>query len=228
VVALGAVPDEAIGIFAGQVDRQRDAIGQIRIVDIDQPLGLMQRVELIGVEDGVAGAEAHLTEPRTLAQQHRKRLRADLGIERAVVAGADHVEAAGAVGDDAGEHIEPSGRTLRVGGGDDLGRQRKAFQQRDDVDAIRLQHRAVGEIYFMQLQFVDALGNRRTRPRQKTRAHPVGDVAEAQVEACRLDLAFDKGIVRQNETRIRHRRDHAVGQNSVGVGRQRKRHGLVL
>ena len=80
----------------------------------------------------------------------------------------------------------------------------------------------------MQLQFVDALGHRRARPGQETRAHAVGDIAEAQIEAGRLDLAFDKGIFGQDQTRIRHRRDHAVGQNSVGVGRQRKRHGVVL
>jgi hypothetical protein len=46
-----------------------------------------------------------------------------------------------------------------LAGRDDRRRQRKAFQQRDDVDAIRLQYRAVGEIYFVQLQLVDALGD---------------------------------------------------------------------
>ena len=49
-----------------------------------------------------------------------------------------------------------------------------------------------------------------------------------QIEARRLDLAFDKRIFRQDQARIRHRRDHAVGQNSVGVGRERERHGAVL
>ena len=80
----------------------------------------------------------------------------------------------------------------------------------------------------MQLQLVDALGDGGVRAGQKARAHPVGDIAEAQIEARRLDLAFDKGIGRQDEARIRHRRDHAVGQNSVGVGRKRERHGAVL
>ena len=80
----------------------------------------------------------------------------------------------------------------------------------------------------MQLQLVDALGDGRAGAGQKTRAHPIGDVAEPQIEARRLDLAFDKGIVRQDQARIRHRRDHAVGQNSVGVGRKRERHGAIL
>ena len=162
-VTLGAVTDEAVGVFAGEVDAERHAVDEIGVVDIDQPLGFMQRVEFIGVEDGVAGAEAHLREPRALAQQHRKSLRADLGIERAVIAGADHVEAPRAVRDHAGEDVEPPGRTLRIGGGDDLRRQRETFQQRHDVDAIGLQHRAVGEIDLVQLQLVDPLGHRRAR-----------------------------------------------------------------
>ena len=59
-MALGAVADEAVGILAGEIDRQRDAAGEIGLVAIDQPLGGMQRVEFVGVEDGVAGAEADL------------------------------------------------------------------------------------------------------------------------------------------------------------------------
>ena len=69
----------------------------------------------------------------------------------------------------------------------------------------------------MQLQFVDALGHRRARPRQKAGADPVGDVAETQIEARRLDLAFDKGIGRQDQAGIGHRRDHAVGQDAIGA-----------
>ena len=145
-----------------------------------------------------------------------------------MIAGADHVEAPRAVGDHAGEHVEPAGRAFRIGGGDDLRRQRQAFQQRHDVDAIGLQHRAVGQIDFVQLQFVDALGHRRARPGQEARAHPIGDVAEPQIEARRLDLAFDERIGRQNQAGIRHRRDHAVGQNAIGVGLKRERHGWVL
>ena len=70
----------------------------------------------------------------------------------------------------------------------------------------------------MQLQLVDALGHRRARPRQEAGAHPVGDIAEPQVEAGRLDLAFDERIGRQNQAGIGHRRDHAVGQNAMGIG----------
>ena len=107
-------------------------------------------------------------------------------------------------------------------------RQRETLQQRHDVDAVGLQHRAVGQVDFVQLQFVDALGHRGARPGQKARAHPVGDVAETQIEARRLDLAFDEGIGGQDQAGIRHRRDHAVGQNAIGAGWKRERHGMVL
>ena len=94
-------------------------------------------------------------------------------------------------------------------------RQREAFEQRHDIDAAGLQHRAVGEIDLVQLELVDALGDGRARARQEARAHAVGDVAEPEIEARRLDLAFDKGIGRQDHAGIRHRRDHAVGQNAL-------------
>ena len=59
-MALGAIADKAFRVFAGKVDRERHAADQIGVVAIDQPLGAMQCVELIGIEDGLPGAEAHL------------------------------------------------------------------------------------------------------------------------------------------------------------------------
>ena len=111
-----------------------------------------------------------------------------------------------------------------IGGGDDFRRQRQRLQQRHDVDAVGLQHRAVGQIDLVQLQLVDALGHGGARPRQKARPHPIGDVAETQIEARRLDLAFDKRIGREDQAGIRHRRDHAVGQDAIGAGRKREGH----
>ena len=48
-------------------------------------------------------------------------------------------------------------------------------------------------------------------------------LAETQVEARRLDLAFNKGIGRQDQAGIRHRRDHAIGQDAIGAGCERER-----
>ena len=77
----------------------------------------------------------------------------------------------------------------------------------------------------MQLQLVNAFGHGRTRTWQKAGAHPIGDITEPQIEARRLNLAFDEGIGGQNKAGIRHGSDHAVGQNAMGVGLKRERHG---
>ncbi len=76
--------------------------------------------------------------------------------------------------------------------------QREAFHQRHDVDAAGFQHRAVAERDLVQLQFVDALGDRGARSGQKARAHAKGDLAEPQIEAGGLDLVGDEVIGRQN------------------------------
>ena len=87
-VTLGAVADESAGVLAGKVDAQRHAVDEIGVVAIDQPLQIVQRIEFIGVQDGIAGAKTDLAEPRSLAQQHRKRLGACLGLERPGIARA--------------------------------------------------------------------------------------------------------------------------------------------
>ena len=116
-----------------------------------------------------------------------------------MIAGVDAVEAARLVGDHAGEDVEPAGRAFRIGGGGDVVGQRQAFDQRHDVDAAGLQHRAVGQLDLVQLQLVDALGDRRARPGQEARAHAIGDLAEPQVEARRLDLV-GREVARADES----------------------------
>ena len=118
----------------------------------------------------MAAAEADLRQPRALAHQHRKGARADLGIKRAVIAGLDAVEAARLVGDHAGEDVEPAGRAFRIGGGRDVVGQRQAFQQRHDIDAAGFQHRAVAERNLVQLELVDAPGDRRAARAESSRA----------------------------------------------------------
>ena len=66
------------------------------------------------------------------------------------------IEAARLVGDDAGEDVEPPGRAFRIRRGGDIRRQREAFEQRHDIDAVGLEHRPVGQLDLVQLQVVDA------------------------------------------------------------------------
>ena len=132
-----------------------------------------------------------------------------------MIAGLDAIEAAGAVGDDAGEHVEPAGRAFRIGGGRDVARQREAFEQRHDVDAVGFQHRAVGQRELVQLEFVDALGDRGLRPGQKARADAIGHLAEPQVEARRLNLIGREFAHGTNPTALRERGDHVIGQDAL-------------
>ena len=174
----------------------------------------MQRRERVGGQHGVAVAEPQLRQPRAFAHQHREGARADLRIKRAPIAGVDAVEAAGAVGDHPGEHVEPPGRAFRIGGGGDLGRQGETFQQRHDIDAAGLQHGAGVKRDCVQFQFVDALADRRFRSGQETRPHPVGDRTQAQVDAGRLNLVGVERDRRDDGAARNQRGNHAVGQDA--------------
>ncbi len=212
---------------AGEIDAHRDTVTHHRFGAIHQPLARMQRAQCVGRKRGVAMPQAKLRQPRAFAHQHRKGLRADLGIERAVVAAGDAIEAARFVGDHAREDIEPAGRTFRIRRRDDIRRQRQALDQRHDIDAAGLQHRAAGEREFVELQFGDALRNGGAGPRQEACAHAIGDIAKAKIETRRLDLIVGERIARTNAACRRQRRDHAVGQNSVVRRGKGKRHAIT-
>ena len=79
----------------------------------------------------------------------------------------------------------------------------------------------------MQFEIDDALGDGDAGARQKTRAHAIGDGAETQIEARRLDLARRERIMRANAAVRRQFRDHAVGQDSFVRWRERQRHAVT-
>ncbi len=225
-VTLGAIADEAVE--AEEIDAHGDAFAHIGIVVVDQALTPVQRAQCVGVEQAVGVAETDLREARALAHQHRERARADLGVQRAVVAELDAVEAARLVRDHAGEYIEPAGGTLRIGGSGDGVRQRQALLQRHDVDAAGLEHGAVAERDLVQLELVDALGHGGARPRQEARAHTKGDLPQPQVEARGLDLVgheLGRGEDRPGAGKLR---DHVIGQDAFLVDGEGERHAVLL
>jgi len=187
----------------------------------------MQRSQRFGVEQGVVVAEADLRQARALAYQDGKRAWADLGIERTVVAAPDAIEAAGFVGDHAGEDVEPAGRALGIGGGGNVIGQRQAFDQRHDVDAAGFQHRPIAERDFVELQLLDALGDRCVRTRQEARADTVGHLAEPEIEARRLNLVGHEIIGRQDRAILRERGDHVIGQNALLIDCKGERHAAI-
>src|SRR5262249_49963533 len=79
----------------------------------------------------------------------------------------------------------------------------------------------------MELQFVYAFPDSRVRSRQKARSHPVGDLAEAQVDASRLDLVVVKCTGRDDGAAPDKCCDDAVGQDALVVGAQIQRHGVA-
>src|SRR5262249_41669191 len=149
-VALGAVADELVGPAAGEIDAHRDTRAHIRVRGVDQALARVELGERRRIELRIAAAKAHLRQPRAFAHQYREGTRADLGIERAVIARPDLVEAAGAIDDDTGEYVETAGRAFRIGGRAHGRRQREALDERHDVDASGFEHRAVGKVYLVQ------------------------------------------------------------------------------
>jgi len=75
------------------------------------------------VEPGLAAAKTDLRQARARAREDGKGARRDFRKQGAVITGLDRVEGAGAVGDDAGENVDASGRAFRIGGGGDVVRQ---------------------------------------------------------------------------------------------------------
>jgi len=66
----------------------------------------------------------------------------------------------------------------------------------------------------VQLQLVDARLHRQLRAGKERGAHPVGDVAEAQIEARRLDLVRVERSWRADLRRIESGADLVVGEDS--------------
>ena len=119
-----------------------------------------------------AAADAQLHQARAGAHQDAERARRNLGVERALVALADAVELGAVIGDDAGEDIEPAGRAFRVGGGRGAVAQRHILQQRHDVDAVLLQHRAAGQVDPVHRQLVELVAHRCPRRRAESSPAP--------------------------------------------------------
>src|SRR5262249_29608746 len=77
----------------------------------------------------------------------------------------------------------------------------------------------------MQLQLVDTLRDGGIRPWQEARPNPIGDLAETQIDARRLDLIFIECAGRDDDPGLDQGRNQAVRQDALFVGTQTERHG---
>ena len=125
--------------------------------------------------------------------------RRDLGVEGALIAGADLIERHAVIGDQPREHVDPADRALGVGDRGESRFQCQALGQLDDVDTASFQHRAlVVEGEGMHRELVDFLSNRRLVAGEKAGTHAKRPFAQAEIEGCRLDLAGRDRIGRQD------------------------------
>ena len=146
---------------------------------------------------GGADAEAHLAQPRAFAHDDREGLRANLGVERPAIAGRDLVEGGNAVGDHAGEDVEPAGGALGIGGGRQRGSAAPcspaaARYRRSPFRAPRL---CPGRWYAAAGRA--SLSATCVGAGQEACAHAIGLRAKAQVEAGGLQLVGRNGSARR-------------------------------
>ena len=80
----------------------------------------------------------------------------------------------------------------------------------------------------MQLEVIDAFADRGARTGQEARAHAIGDLAQPQVEARRLNLVGIERIGRLDGAAIDERRNHVVRQNATLAICKIERHGRAL
>src|SRR4029078_1199057 len=96
-----------------------------------------------------------------------KTARADLGEERALITFLDRVEALLVIGDHPSEHVEASGRTLRVCEGGDGRAQLELLDQRYEIDAAGFENRAFRQIDLMEFELGQLVAHRCVRARQE-------------------------------------------------------------
>src|SRR5690606_24703179 len=211
-VVFRAIADEAVAA-AREIDRECDAAaGDVGLVGRNQRFGPVEGGEFILRKQRIATPEPDLRQARAGAHDDREGARADLNVERAGVALRDLVELAGAVGHHTGEDVEPAGRAFRVGRGRDSFGQGEFFDQRHDVDAARLQNRALAKWNLVQLEMFELVGDTAVGAGQEAGAYAVGNVAQPQVEAGGLDLVGVELTARLQRAGAEQRRDFPIRQ----------------
>ena len=182
---------------------------------------LLQPAHEAVARDRPAAAHAQLAQPRALADEDAEGARRDLGVEHAAVLLAHLVEGGAAVGDEAGEDVEPAGRALRVAHRRRAMAQVEALEQRDDVDAALLEHAAGADVHRVHRELVE-LGLDRALAGQEAGADAVRGRPEAQVEARRLELVVGDRLERE-DLLAQHHRAQVLARHDAGRVRRRRR-----
>ena len=183
------VADDASRFVALHIHRDRNAIADIVPADRCHNLVLLlQTPHRFVAARRIASANANLVQPGTLAHQDTECSRRYLGIEGPTVPLADTIEFRAVIGDESSEYVQAAGGALGIAHRGRAFSQRQALEQRNDVDATALQHRAVADVHLVHREVFEFHFDRRVFPWKETGAHPVRSWPQAKVEAGRLIL----------------------------------------
>jgi len=178
---------------------------------------------LVGIELlADAAAEADLIQPRAVANLDGEGARANLGEERAGIAFLNGVEAILIVGDQPREHVEPAGRAFGVGEARNGRAELELLDQGHEIDAARFEHRALGQIDLVEFERLELVAHRGVGTREEARADAVGDLAEPEIEACRLDL-LGRDLGRALDLARSDQRADGLARQDAGAGKSASR-----
>ncbi len=150
--------------------------------------------------------EADLIEFRSLSHADAKAARRDLGVKRPLIGARDAVEDVRAVGDEAGENIEASGRAFRIGERRYAVGKMEMFEEGDDIDATAFEDGAVLDVDRLLVagDGPQLLHDGAVLARQEARPDAIGAGSKPKIEARRLQLAFLDELLRQNHAPAQH------------------------
>ncbi len=140
-------------------------------------------------QGSVTAAEPDLVEPHAGTDEDGEAAWAYFGKERAGVSRRNAVEFHPAVCDRPGQQIEPTRRAFRIRDSRNGRGKVQMLHQGHDIDAPLLKHRARRQVHLMHAEFVDPVQHLAVASRQEGRPDAIGNGAQPQIEACRLDLS---------------------------------------
>ncbi len=185
----------------------------------------MQLEQLAVGEATVAVDQPDLVEPQPGLHADRERARNDLEVQPAAIAGGDLVEAVAAVGQHPREHVEAPGRALGVGLRADLLGEPQLLEQRHEIGPVALERGAVAQVDLFEGEILDLLLDGGVAVGQEAAAQDPRALAEAQVDAGRLDRLGHDSPVAGHDPFTRDRVAQALrGKNAPdAIGRLRPR-----
>ncbi len=231
-VPLRAPADQAsLGAGACQVDRERQRPRPVEDAARVDDLPLLQQQPPFAAADGpwlraARAAKAQLVEARSRSHHDAEAAGSHLQVKLALITFVHLVEQGRLIGDQSRQNVQTAGGALRIGERGNFALQPDGLEQWDDVQAPALQHRTPRQIHPEALevgvQLAHFLQDFFPLAGEKARIYRVGHLAQAQVDAGRLDLVVQN--VRENghgcDIPTRHHLPDLLTRQDAGVYRR--------